>query len=169
MEEDALYAHYNPKCDVIEIAKELECLIVSVRVDECITRKVCIAYRGNNIRFLRFPKFMESLLDFLGEVKADCFIFGDFNNKKDSKQLQYNKLFQADAFCVQNDFPRIVTSTSPTCMDHVINGFLIESKTSKTSERDDFGLEGSIPSRSYAEDHQTTNTKQYRSLEYTQC
>ena len=85
----AFYAYNSHNYGVIEFETEPVGLLANVKFDGSNTRKLCVVYRPYNIRFLRFVKRLDSLLDFLHRHRKDCFIFGDFNIntlKNDSEQ-----------------------------------------------------------------------------------
>ena len=111
---------------------------------------------------------VEELLIFLRTLKNDCIFFGDFNIDTltdDNEKHQYTNLLAAYGFAVQNNSPTRVTSTTATCLDHVISSYPIETETIKITISDHFALEASIPLLSYnREDKTTYSPKKFRSL-----
>ena len=94
--------------DVIGFEAEQERIIANVKSDESNTRNFCVVYRPYNIRFVRFPETMESLLHFLHRLENDYFVYGVVKInflKKHSERRLYNIFLQAHGFCVQINLP----------------------------------------------------------------
>ena len=90
---------------------------------------------------------MESLLSFLRSQKYDCIIFGDFNINKlveNSELINYTNLLAAYGFKIQNSEPTRVTSTTATCLDHIISSNDINTKTVKITISDHYAIEADL-------------------------
>ena len=90
----------------------------------------------------------EKLLEFLGRLKNDTILCGDFNidtiiESKDKSD--YEKLLLAFDFKRQNFEPTRVTPTSATCLDHIVTSYQINTETIKTTISDHYTVLGAIP------------------------
>ena len=107
-----------------------------------------MVYRPDGVKFTVFLDLFESLLLFLKTLKHDCTLFGDFNIdtlNDDNEKRKYVTLLAAYGYEIQNSSPTRVTTTSSTCLDHVISGFPIEIKTVKVTISDHYALQSEIP------------------------
>ena len=83
----------------------------------------------------------------------------------ENEKHQYTIMLAAYGFAVQNNSPTRVTSTTTTCLDHVISSYTIETETLKITISDHFALEASIPLLLYnREDKTAAGPKKHRSL-----
>ena len=140
----AFYARYGVDYQIIDYSSELECLIIEATFDEAIIKNFCVVYRPDGVKFTVFLDLFESLLLFLKTLKHDCTLFGDFNIdtlNDDNEKRKYVNLLAAYGYEIQNSSPTRVTTTSSTCIDHVINAFPIEIKTVKVTISDHYALQ----------------------------
>ena len=129
----------------------------------------CVIYRPDALNFVVFMELLEQLLIHLRTLKQDCILFGDFNVDTltaDNEQHQYTNMLAAYGFAaVQNNSPTRVTSTTATCLNHIMSSFPIETETIKITISDHFALEASNPLLSYnREDKTACSPEKYRSL-----
>ena len=97
-------------------------------------------------------ELLEELLIHLRTLKNDCNLSGDFNVDTltaDNEKHQYTNMLAAYGFAVQNNSPTRITSTTATCLDHVICSYPNETETLTITICDHFALEASIPLLSY--------------------
>ena len=116
--------------------------------DEAIIKNFCVVFRPDGVKFTVFLDLFESLLLFLKTLKHDCSLFGDFNigTLTDESEKRNNvNLIAAYGYEIQNSSPTRVTTTSSTCLDHVISGFPIGIKTVKVTISDQYALQSEIP------------------------
>ena len=144
----AFYARYGVNYQIIDYSSELECLRIEATFDEANIKNFCVVYRPDGVKFTVFLDLFESLLLFLKTLKHDCTLFGDFNIDTvtdDNEKRKYVNLLAAYENEIQNSSPTRVTTTSSTCLDHVISGFPIEIKTVKVTISDLYALQSEIP------------------------
>ena len=111
-------------------------------------KNFCVVYWPDGVKFTVFLGFFESLLLFLKRLKHDCTLFEDFNIDNlthDNEKQNYVNLLAAYGYEIQNSLPTRVTTTSSSCLDHVISCFPIESKTVKVTISDHYALQSEVP------------------------
>ena len=140
----AFYAKNEIAYEVLEYESELECLIGTFTFSKGNKKNFCVVYRPDSVLYSKFLELMESLLSFLRSQKNDCIIFGDFNINtliENSESINYTNLLAAYGFKIQNSEPTRVTSTTATCLDHIISSNEINTKTVKITISDHYAIE----------------------------
>ena len=93
------------------------------------------------------PEF-ENLLQLIRKLRYDTVLFGDFNIdslKHLIDKTNYENDLSAYNYKRQNSEHTRVTSTSPTCIDHLITKYQVEHKTIKTTISYHYSVLGEIP------------------------
>ena len=144
----AFYALSGDAYQIIDYSSELECLIIKATFDKADIKNFCVVYRPDGVKFTVFLDLFESLLLFLKTLKHDCTLFGDFNIDTltdDNEKRKYVNLLAAYGYEIQNSLSTRATTTSSTCLDHVISCFPNETKTVKVPVSDNYALQSEIP------------------------